>query len=326
MSTLPPDDNIPLAEGGATPPPPDTTPVPPDDQPPTTPLEPASPTIPVPATDHSTEARPAAQAVPMAPPATAVAPPASPATAVGSNRPGTIGLILAGIGFLIALIAPVAILAWLFTLPAFVLSLVALLRKNRKKLLALIGLILSSVAFILSIVTFGVYSARNTANISGEPIPASVSPSKAPSAEPTPTPTSTPSATPAPKPPKPADEFAAYKRLNARQFKLLVKDPDATVGKRYIIYGQVSQFDAATGTCNFLADTSYKRQSDTYLYSENAIFTSGDGEENCPLLKNTVEDDEVSMWVVSAGSYSYDTQIGGNTTVPSFEIMRIKRY
>jgi hypothetical protein len=28
--------------------------------------------------------------------------------------------------------------------------------------------------------------------------------------------------------------------------------------------------------------------------------------------------------VVSLGSYSYDTQIGGNTTVPLFQVVKIK--
>jgi hypothetical protein len=31
------------------------------------------------------------------------------------------------------------------------------------------------------------------------------------------------------------------------------------------------------------------------------------------------------MSVVNLGSYSYDTQIGGNTTVPMFRVIKIKR-
>ena len=42
-------------------------------------------------------------------------------------------------------------------------------------------------------------------------------------------------------------------------------------------------------------------------------------------LADYVEDDIVAMNVTSLGSYSYDTQIGGSTTVPMFEVDSIKR-
>ncbi len=42
-------------------------------------------------------------------------------------------------------------------------------------------------------------------------------------------------------------------------------------------------------------------------------------------LANFVEGDVVVMNVISTGSYSYDTQSGGNTTVPSFEVKKITR-
>jgi hypothetical protein len=42
-------------------------------------------------------------------------------------------------------------------------------------------------------------------------------------------------------------------------------------------------------------------------------------------LEDFVADDIVVMKVVSMGSYSYDTQAGGNTTVPLFDVRSIKR-
>ena len=36
-----------------------------------------------------------------------------------------------------------------------------------------------------------------------------------------------------------------------------------------------------------------------------------------------VQDDVVQMKVISLGSYSYDTQAGGNTTVPLFQVSKI---
>jgi len=37
------------------------------------------------------------------------------------------------------------------------------------------------------------------------------------------------------------------------------------------------------------------------------------------------ENDIILMKVVGTGAYSYDTEAGGNTTVPSFEVASISR-
>ena len=42
-------------------------------------------------------------------------------------------------------------------------------------------------------------------------------------------------------------------------------------------------------------------------------------------LADFVTDDIVIMNLTSLGSYSYDTQIGGNTTVPLFQVDSIGR-
>ena len=42
-------------------------------------------------------------------------------------------------------------------------------------------------------------------------------------------------------------------------------------------------------------------------------------------LSDFVEGDIVSINAVGLGSYSYDTQAGGNTTVPAFHVAKIKR-
>lgn len=78
-----------------------------------------------------------------------------------------------------------------------------------------------------------------------------------PTEEPSPTPTEAES-----KPATPAKKN--YKKLSSRQFKLMVKDPDAYIGKNYTIFGEVTQFDAATGTDTFRADTGPKKLRITY--------------------------------------------------------------
>ncbi|MGC3993500.1 MAG: hypothetical protein QM779_05135 [Propionicimonas sp.] len=122
--------------------------------------------------------------------------------------------------------------------------------------------------------------------------------------------------------PEPAK--TSYKILSSRGFKLLAKDPDSYIGKTYIIHGEVTQFDSATGTDTFRADTGPKKLRISYGfvdYEQNSILT-GDKSK----LKKLVEGDCFNAKVTVLGSYSYDTQIGGNTTVPLFEVDSISVY
>lgn len=136
----------------------------------------------------------------------------------------------------------------------------------------------------------------------------------APAATRAPEPVRTTTAPPAPK------DYAA---ISARDFKLLAKDPDAYAGKAYTIYGYVSQFDSATGTGGFRANTGATKQKadDWYEFEQNSVLT---GDED--VLAVIVEDDLFQAKVVVTGSYSYDTQIGGSTTVPSFAVQEITVY
>ena len=111
-----------------------------------------------------------------------------------------------------------------------------------------------------------------------------------------------------------------YATLSSRNWAKLVKSPDTYTGKGYVIWACIFQFDAATGDEGFLAQASYKKLSYWYTDGENASFTG-----TAAKLADFVEDDVVYMKVVSEGSYSYDTQAGGNTTVPQFRVVSISR-
>jgi len=122
-----------------------------------------------------------------------------------------------------------------------------------------------------------------------------------------------PKAKPKPKPVK-------AETVSKRQWAKVVKNPDKYVGKRYIIYGEVNQFDSATGDEAFLADTAYRNTiSYGYFDGENAYL-----EGNADKLEDLVEDDVFKATVTVEGSFSYDTQIGGNTTVPKLKVDKIK--
>ena len=110
-----------------------------------------------------------------------------------------------------------------------------------------------------------------------------------------------------------------YQEVAKRDYALVMRSPDDHVGETYVIYGVVTQFDAATGLDAFRADTSHAPQDNWYDYEYNTILV-GDEE----LFANVVQDDIVKMWVTCAGSITYDTQIGGSTTVPAFRVDKIE--
>ncbi|WP_309081032.1 hypothetical protein [Zhihengliuella sp.] len=113
------------------------------------------------------------------------------------------------------------------------------------------------------------------------------------------------------------------KPMSERDLALLVKRPDDHVDKTVVLYGHVTQFDAATGTCIFRADISHQNMADTWDYEHNSIFMAGDGDSECPVLDDVIADDQVQVTATSLGSFTYDTQIGGSTTVPMFQVERI---
>jgi hypothetical protein len=76
----------------------------------------------------------------------------------------------------------------------------------------------------------------------------------------------------------------------------------------------------SSGADTFRAQASYRQESYWFTNGSNAIF-SGDETQ----LADFVQDDMVVMNVLSMGSFTYDTQIGGSTTVPAFAVVNITR-
>jgi len=99
-----------------------------------------------------------------------------------------------------------------------------------------------------------------------------------------------------------------------------VKKPESYKGDRYIIYGQVTQFDSATGDDTFLADSAHRNtMSYGFFDGDNALLTGSTKQ-----LDDLVEDDVFRASVTVLGKIDYDTQTGGNTTVPLLEINSLK--
>ncbi|MDT7725942.1 MAG: hypothetical protein QOI21_2518 [Actinomycetota bacterium] len=108
------------------------------------------------------------------------------------------------------------------------------------------------------------------------------------------------------------------RRITAREWQLIAKNPDSHISERISIYGKVAQFDSATGTNGFRANVDGVVHPSEYGYVSYDTNTFLLGSESD--LANLVEDDTFKADVTVLGSYSYGTQIGGNTTAPSLQV------
>ncbi|KXF84340.1 hypothetical protein D092_20675 [Rhodococcus ruber Chol-4] len=113
---------------------------------------------------------------------------------------------------------------------------------------------------------------------------------------------------------------AAYEQLNTRDFALIARDSAAAQGRKIVLYGYVSQFDSATGTNQFRASVDSQPLGSWYEYDHNVVIKASDR----GLVANVVEDDLITMWVEVDEPLTYDTTLGGSTTVPSFRLNMIQ--
>lgn len=128
-----------------------------------------------------------------------------------------------------------------------------------------------------------------------------------------------PSEEPSPAPTASAD-LSAYEELDERNLAQIVKAPDDHIGRQVVVYGAITQLDAATGKCFVRLSIAHAPQEAWYDYEHNPVDFAGDGESVCPVLDPLVADGEVKLWITIGGSISYDTQIGDSTTVPAYLI------
>lgn len=147
---------------------------------------------------------------------------------------------------------------------------------------------------------------------------AEATPADEPSDTPTDEPTDEPTQTKQPKP-----EPTVFHTLTARKWKLIARNPDAHLGETYVVYGQVTQADSATGDDTIRADVGGVRDSCSYGfcdYPTNTILTGTPKK-----MSKVVEDDTFRAKVTVLGSIDYDTTLGGSTTVPSLKVEHLVR-
>jgi hypothetical protein len=123
-----------------------------------------------------------------------------------------------------------------------------------------------------------------------------------------------PTTTKPPAKPKPI----TYKSVSDRAWLLIAKNPEAHEGEHIIVYGHVTQFDSATGDDHLRGDVGASKRIPEYgfvNYPTNTLLTGSSAR-----LEEVVEGDLFTAKVTVLGSFSYDTQIGGSTTVPLLQI------
>ena len=121
---------------------------------------------------------------------------------------------------------------------------------------------------------------------------------------------------PAPQPSQPP------KAITARDWAKIAKDPASHVGEAIIVYGEVTQFDAATGADVFRANVDGIKHPVSYGYADYPTNTvlAGNGVD----LGDLVQGDLFQAEAIVTGSISYETTMGGTLTAPQLSVSKVK--
>jgi hypothetical protein len=117
------------------------------------------------------------------------------------------------------------------------------------------------------------------------------------------------------------NSLAIFSNLSERDWALIAKDPLGNSGRLVVVYGYITQFDAATGLNQFRADVNGVNSRTLYGFTGDNTFLSGE----VSLLRNFVAKDYFVAKVIVRGSKTYTTTLNGSITVPQLEIVEISR-
>jgi hypothetical protein len=114
-----------------------------------------------------------------------------------------------------------------------------------------------------------------------------------------------------------------HRAVDAREWQVIAKDPDAYEGERIIVHGHVTQFDPAGGKATVRANVDgVAHGGDQYAYLKYKTNTLLSGDARA--LDGVVSGDLFTAKVTVRGSMSYDTQVRGNATVPVLAVDSIE--
>jgi hypothetical protein len=114
-----------------------------------------------------------------------------------------------------------------------------------------------------------------------------------------------------------------HRAVDAREWQVIAKDPDAYEGERIVVHGHVTQIDRDADTSTVRANVdgvAHDGEERAYLKYKTNTMLSGEAKA----LDGVVSGDLFSAEVTVRGSISYDTQVGGSATVPVLAINSIQ--
>lgn len=120
---------------------------------------------------------------------------------------------------------------------------------------------------------------------------------------------------------QPAAPLAPAQPITAHEWQKIAKDPAGHNGQRIVIYGEVTQFDASTGTGSFRANVDgipHDSQSGFITYPTNTML---DGDPST--LSDLVQGDTFKAEATVAGADTYTNTMGGSMTAPELTVTRI---
>jgi Protein of unknown function (DUF2510) len=115
---------------------------------------------------------------------------------------------------------------------------------------------------------------------------------------------------------------SSHHSVSSQAWLEIVKNPDGHVGQCLIVYGEVTQFDSATGTTEFRANAGGVHQSPQYgfvNYPTNTLFSG-----TASKLNAVVEGDVFSAEVTVLGHVDYNNTFGGSTSAPLLRVDSIR--
>jgi hypothetical protein len=120
--------------------------------------------------------------------------------------------------------------------------------------------------------------------------------------------------------PAPVVDLTDFTPVDSTAWSQIAKDPDAASGQKVVVFAEVTQFDSATGTDSFRANTGARQPSAEFELETNAVF-GGNGDS----LADVTQGDVLRVYAEVSGSLEYETAIGGSTVVPSLDVVSVER-
>ncbi|GAA3231638.1 DUF4190 domain-containing protein [Oerskovia jenensis] len=114
-------------------------------------------------------------------------------------------------------------------------------------------------------------------------------------------------------------DLTSFTAVDAAAWAQIAKDPEAYVGDKIVLYAEVTQFDAATGSDSFRAGTGAEQPSSPFELDVNTLL-SGDRS----ILADVTVGDVLKVHAIVEGATTYDTVMGGGMTAPVLEVAAVE--